>query len=95
MLLKKLTSVSLSKSSRPSFKNCSDVRLSINGNVIFVLVEKKDNELLEERRMNRGKKKVPWGKSSFKGKVKQRKKTTFRKILCMEVSVNLKISQLI
>lgn len=36
----------------------TDVRLSFNANVIFVLVEKKDNELLEERRMNRGKKKV-------------------------------------
>lgn len=36
----------------------TDVRLSFNDNVIFVLVEKKDNELLEERRMNRGKKKV-------------------------------------
>lgn len=35
-----------------------DVRLLFNDNVIFVFVEKKDNEFLEERRMNRGKKKV-------------------------------------
>lgn len=70
MLLKKLISVFLFKCLRLSFKNCSDVRLLINGNVIFVFVEKKDNEFLEERRMNRGKKKVFWGKLSFKGKVK-------------------------
>lgn len=47
-----------------------DIRLLFNDNVIFVFVEKKDNEFLEERRMNRGKKKVFWGKLSFKGKVK-------------------------
>lgn len=47
-----------------------DVRLLFNDNVIFVFVEKKDNEFLEERRMNCGKKKVFWGKLSFKGKVK-------------------------
>lgn len=70
MLLKKLISVFLFKCLRLSFKNCSDVRLLINGNVNFVFVEKKDNEFLEERRMNRGKKKVFWGKLSFKGKVK-------------------------
>lgn len=70
MLFKKLISVFLFKCLRLSFKNCSDVRLLINGNVIFVFVEKKDNEFLEERRMNRGKKKVFWGKLSFKGKVK-------------------------
>lgn len=70
MLLKKLISVFLFKFLRLSFKNCSDVRLLINCNVIFVFVEKKDNEFLEERRMNRGKKKVFWGKLSFKGKVK-------------------------